>query len=172
MTARPKVLTMRRKYEADESYWLVRRWRSGGYHLQLSLHKVTLFLTWGRIPKAWELSFLARMSELEGEGLAFNDVLLSTLPKFLGVDTSEVLRSWVGGKARGKPDQFVRTIHWMFGASARSVLDNIASLADAQDILESSAPRIAAYQSLVEAIKELDASTMSVSQLGASKRGM
>jgi signal transduction histidine kinase len=169
---RPAFLRLRRKYEIDESYWLVRRWRSFLLRAVPALHRAALSfshralltlrisflsLKWGRVPRVWELSFIDRMKELEKAGCAFNEVLRSTLPQFFGADPSGVLRSWVGRKARRNPERFARTVSKMFGTSARSILGNIERLADEESLLAVKAPKEPAYKSLLEAIERSDA---------------
>jgi hypothetical protein len=171
-SVRPVFLRFRRKYEVDESYWLVRRWRSFSHRAVpalrrsalsfsrgalLTLRRAGLFVKWGRVPKTWELSFLDRMKELEGAGCTFDEVLRSTLPQFLGEDPSGVLRSWIGKKARHNPERFARTISKMFGTSARSILGNIERLANEESLLAVNAPQKPPYQSMLEAIQRSDA---------------
>jgi len=175
---RPAFLRLRRKYEVDESYWLVRRWHSfsrgalitlRGAVLSFSrgalitLRGAVLLFKWGRIPKTWELSFVDRMKQLEKAGCTFDEVLRSTLPQFLGEDPSGVLRSWIGKKARRNPERFARTISKMFGTSARSILGNIEKLADEQSLLAVKASREPPYQAMLEAIQRSDAA-MAIAQ--------
>jgi hypothetical protein len=151
---------MRRKYEVDESYWLVRRARSFARRALFTLRRAALTLKWGRIPKTWELSFVDRMRELERDGLTFNEVLSSTLPKLMGEDTSYVLRKWVGRRARCNPEGFARNIFEMFGASSRNVLTSLDKLVDKRSLLEAKAPKEPPIQSLLEAIQRTDAAMM------------
>ena len=157
MKAQPSFPKMRRRYEVDESYWLVRRSRSFSRRTLFTLRRTALTFKWGRIPKIWELSFVDRMRELEKVGLTFDEILQSTLPQFLGVDPSHVLRTWVGSKARCDPERFARSVSEMFGASARNVLTSINKLVDEVSLLEAKAPKEPPYQSLLEAIKRVDA---------------
>lgn len=154
---------MRRKYEVDESYWLVRFARSFLCRALFTLRRAALTLKWGRVPETWELLFIDRMGELEKVGLTFDEILQSTLPQFLGEDTSDVLSSWIGAKARCSPERFARSISEMFGASARNVLGNIDILIDEVSLLEKKAPEEPPYQSLLEAIQRIDAG-MTVAQ--------
>ena len=157
MKAKPPFLKMKRKYEVDESYWLVRGSRSFSSRALFTLRKAALTLKWGRVPKTWELLFIDRMRKLEKEGLTFDEILQSTLPQFLGEDTSHVLRSWIGWKANCSPELFAKSISGMFGASARDVLGNVDMLVDEVSLLDKKAPRELAYQSLLDAIQTADA---------------
>jgi hypothetical protein len=118
-----------------------------------ALRRAVLTFKWGRIPKTWELSFVDRMRELEEAGLTFDEILHSTLPQLIGDDTSEILRTWIGSKARCNPERFARSISKMFGASARSVLSGIKRLADEESLLKKEAPRESPVLSLLEAIR-------------------
>lgn len=169
MKTKPPLLKMRRKYEVDESYWLVRGSRSFSRRALFTLRRAVLTLKWGRVPKTWELLFIDRMRELERVGLTFEEVLQSTLPQFIGEDTSHVLRSWIGSRARCCPERFTRSISEMFGASARDVLGNIDMLADEASLLEKKAPEEPPYQSLLDAIQRIDAG-MTVAQPIKSQR--
>jgi hypothetical protein len=151
---------MRRKYEVDESYWLVRRSRSFPRRFLFALRRVALTFRWGRVPKTWELSFIDRMKELENVGLTFDEVLRSTLPQLFGEDPSHVLRFCIGRKARCNPERFARTISKMFGASARSFLGSIEMLANEKSMLEKKAPQEPPIQSLLEALQRIDAAVM------------
>ena len=148
---------MSRKYEVDESYWLVRRSRSFSRRTLFTLRRTALTFKWGRIPKIWELSFVDRMRELEKEGLPFKEVLRSTLPKLFGVDPSHVLRTWVGRKARCDPEYFARNISEMFGASARNVLISFDVLVDKKSLLEAKVPKEPPVQSLLVAMQRMNA---------------
>ena len=141
----------------DESYWLVRRLRSFPRRFFFVLRRAALTLKWGRVPRTWELSFVDRMRELEEKGVAFQEVLRSTLPQLFGEDTSEILRTWVGRKARCNPERFARSISKMFGASARSVLYSLEKLTDEESLLKKKVPREPPYQSLLEAIQRSEA---------------
>ncbi|MGP8057558.1 MAG: hypothetical protein ACLP9K_08195 [Nitrososphaerales archaeon] len=97
------------------------------------------------------------MRELEKRGLPFDQVLRSTLPKLFGVDPSQVLRTWVGGKARRNPECFVRSVSEMFGASARHVLGSLDMLVDEKSLLEAKVPREPPVQSLLVAMQKAEA---------------
>lgn len=152
MKAQPPFLKMSRKYEVDESYWLVRHSRSFSRHALFTLRRAALTFKWGRVPKTWELSFIDMMRELEKTGLTFDEILQSTLPQFLGEDPSQVLRSWVGRKARCNSEWFARSVSEMFGASARSVLASIEMLVDEKSLLEAKVPKEPPIQSLLVAM--------------------
>jgi hypothetical protein len=115
-----------------------------------------LTLKWGRAPNAWELSFIDRMKALQKAGLTFDEILRSSLPQIFGEDTSEVLRSWIGNKARNNPERFARTIAKMFGASARSVVVSVDRLTDEARLFETKTPREPPYKSMLEAIQRAD----------------
>jgi hypothetical protein len=157
MTARPPFLKMKRKYEVDESYWLVRESRSTSRRALLTLRRAALFFKWGRVPEIWELSFIDRMRKLQRAGVAFDEVLRSTLPEIFGEDTSLVLRTWVGRKARRNPERFTRSISEMFGASSRNVLGSVDSLVDEASLLQKKVPREPPIQCLLDAIQRADA---------------
>jgi hypothetical protein len=163
--ARPPLPKMRRRYEVDESYWLVRRSRSFPRRALFTLRRAALTLKWGRIPNTWELSFIDRMKELENVGLTFDEVLRSTLPQLFGDDPSHVLRFCIGRKARCNAELFTRTISKMFGSSARSVLSSMEMLSDEVSLLEKNTPREPPYQSLLDAIERSE-ENMTVAQPG------
>ena len=148
---------MRKRYGVDESYKLVWTSRSFSRQALFTLRRAALTFKWGRVPKVWELSFVDRMRELEKEGLTFNEVLRSTLPKLFGIDPSYVLRTWVGRKARCNPEQFTRNISEMFGASARSVLISLDILIDKQSLLEAKVPKEPPVQSLLVTMQRANA---------------
>jgi hypothetical protein len=152
----PPRLKLRRKYEVDDSYWLVIRWRFFWYQVPPVLRKIAFTLKWRRIPKAWELSFIDRMIDLEKAGLTFDEILRATLPHLFGEDPSHVLRSWVGKRGRDNPERFARTISKMFGASAQGVLGSIDTLTDKESLLSEKVPQEPPYKSLVEAIQRAD----------------
>jgi hypothetical protein len=127
-----------------------------------ALRRVALSFKWGRIPKTWELSFIDKMREFEEAGLTFDEVLCSTLPQLIGEDTSEILRTWVGRKARCNPERFARSISKMFGASARSVLCSLERLSNEESLLKKKVPREPPYQSLLEAIRRSEAGMTAV----------
>ncbi len=101
--------------------------------------------------------FIDRMRELEKRGLPFNAVLRSTLPKLFGVDPSDVLRTWVGKKARRDPEYFVRSVSKMFGASARHVLGSLEMLVDERSLRAAKSPREPPVQALLVAIQKAEA---------------
>lgn len=127
------------------------------------LRRAALFFKWGRVPKVWELSFIDRMKELEETGLTFDEVIHSTLPQLLGEDPSQVLRFWIGRKARRNPERFTRSVSEMFGSSARSVFGGIELLSVEMNLFETNVPQEPPYQSLLDAIQRSDAA-MTVAQ--------
>ncbi len=108
----------------------------------------------------WELSFIDRMRQLEKEGLPFNEVLRATLPKLIGADTSHVLRTWVGRRARHNPEYFTRSISDMFGPSARNVLISLDILVNKQSLLEAKIPKEPPVQSLLVAMQRASTGIM------------
>ena len=131
--------------------------------MNVTLRRAALFFKWGRVPKAWELSFIDRMKELEKVGLTFDEVLRSVLPQLFGEDPSRVLRFCMGRKARCNPVRFAKATSKMFGSSARSVLASMEMLSDEVSMLEKKVPKEPPYQSLLEAIQRSDAA-MTVAQ--------
>jgi hypothetical protein len=97
------------------------------------------------------------MKGLEKKGLAFDEILRSTLPQIFGEDTSHVLRIWVGRKARNNPERFARTISKMFGPSAHNVVVGIDRLTDEASLFAKKAHKEPPYQSLLDAIQKSDA---------------
>jgi len=156
MKARPPIPRLKRKYEVDESYWLVQRSRGFFRDALFTLRRVALTIKWGRVPKKWELTFIDRMRELEKAGLTFNEILGATLPQIFGDDTSEVLRAWIGRKARTNPERFARSVSKMFGASARNVLGSVDSLTDETSLFRKKIPEDPPYKSLLDAIRKSD----------------
>lgn len=140
----------------DESYWLVRSFRTFVRQVPPTLRIIALTIKWRRVPNPWELSFIDRMRGLEKAGLTFDEILRSALPQLMGEDPSQVLRSWIGKKARTNPEQFARSMSKMFGASARSVLVSINKLADEESLLEKKVPQEPPYKSLLDAIRRAD----------------
>ena len=171
---------LRRKYEVDESHWLVVRSRAfirraltelGAFRRRafFELRRAALAPKWGRVPRAWELSFIDRMRDVQKKGLSFDEVLRSTLPNLFGEDGSHVLRTWVGKKGRNDPERFARTVSHMFGASARDVLGSVDSLTDENSMLEEKAPQEPPYRSLLEAIQRSDAAAGMAAEATASQ---
>jgi len=118
-------LKLRRKYEADDSYRIVR-------FLRPKIVKARIILQWRGFPKDYELSFAMKMDELGRQGIQFSEVLREVLPQIIGDDTSEILRRWVGRSARKSPIAFVKAVNRMFGGSGRSILTSIESLANGE----------------------------------------
>jgi len=167
MKARPPIPRFKRKYEIDESHWLVRRGRGFSHDALFSLRRVVLTLKWKRVPTLWEISFIDRMRELQKAGLTFDEILRATLPQIFGDDTSEVLRTWIGRKARTNPERFARSVSKMFGASARNVLGSVDSLTDEASLFAKRVPQEPAYKSLLDAINRSD-EAMAIKQLSDS----
>ena len=161
---------MRRKYEVDESYWLVRRGRSFARSAHFTLRRAALTLKWRRVPEVWELSFIDRMRELAKAGITFDEVLRSTLPQIFGEDTSEVLRTWIGRRSTACPERFARSVSKMFGASARNVLGSVDSLTDEASLFEKRAPKEPPLKSLLDAIRKSDAMMPAPQPLAPNQR--
>src|SRR5713101_6411048 len=51
-------------------------WRSFAHQGQM----IVWFFQWRRIPKSWEISFVAKMKSMEARGIKFQDVLKKNLP--------------------------------------------------------------------------------------------
>ena len=171
---KPKLLTPKRKYEVDDSKWLVKfgraRWKeikplagkfgrfalATGRGLFHQVQKVVWFVQWGRMPKAWELSFVIKMKSIEARGIAFQDVLKTNLPSLFGDDTAEVFLRWVGKKARTQPKRFAKTATAMFGNSAKQIITSLERLADPDKMLETRKEVEPPFQSLIEAIQRAD----------------
>ena len=152
----PKIPKLRRKYEIDESQWIVRYWRPKLTRVGHGMWSIVLFVQWGRLPKSWEISFIAKMRGIEERGLTFDEVLRATLPSLVGEAPTEILRAWIGRKAWRKPDQFAKTMAKMFGTSSKSILTGVSELVDPDGMLEMKRPREPPYQSLIEAIQRSD----------------
>jgi len=172
---KPKFLTPRRKYEVDESKWLVRfgrtQWkalkplayrairigRAGAKALHQGGRKVVLFIQWRRMPKDWELSFVTKMRSMEALGIPFPEVLKTNLPSLFGEDTSLVLMRWVGRKSRIQPKHFVKSIEDMFGKSAKVIITTLEGQADPDKMLEVRVEAEPPFQSFIDAIQQADA---------------
>ena len=189
----PKFLTLRRKYEIDESMGLVKFSRahfgvlimigirmtaygrtaeaavvpqsrklvsfghSAGQTLVREASKPVLFLQWGRVPKDWELSFVAKMKSAESQGIPFTQVLQADLPLVLGEVPSDVLLRWVGRRARSQPKQFVKIVGKMFGPSGKRIITGLEGRLDPEKLLEVEKDPDEPFQSLIEAIQRADA---------------
>jgi len=179
----PKFLAPRRKYEVDESMLLVKIARSKllpplnparralapvekglmifGHYFSVTLghqmHNVILLIQWGRVPKAWELSFVSKMKEAESQGIPFTEVLQTSLPMVLGEAPSEVLLRWVGRKARSQPKHFAKAVSKMFGPSGRRIITGIEDRFSPQDMLATDEEPEEPFQALIDAIEKSDA---------------
>jgi hypothetical protein len=154
---KPRFLTPRRKYQVDESMWLVKFGRPKVEMLMRQGQKVVLFVQWRRMPKSWELSFVTKMKIIEAEGITFREVLKTHLPTLFGEAPTEVLLRWIGKRARTQPKRFVKTVADMFGNSAKAIITGLESLADPDEMLEAHKPEEPPFQSLIEAIQQADA---------------
>jgi hypothetical protein len=154
---KPRFLTPRRRYEVNESMQLVQFGRAKLSATLRFLEKVVLFIEWGRVPRQWEVSFVAKMKSMEAKGISFPDVLRTYLPTVYGDAPSEVLFNWVGRKARHQPKAFVQAVSKMFGPSAKSIVGKLENVADPEAMLEARRPAELPFQSLVDAINQHEA---------------
>ena len=181
----PKALVPRRKYEVDESMWLVKFGRAqlamldkrgaqlmgvqdsafaslSNKKLSLSaniarqMSKPALFFSWRRIPKDWELNFVDSMKEMEAQGIPFFEVLSTELPSVIGDAPSEVLLRWVGRGGRSQPKRFLNAVHKMFGKSSRRIVVGLVNQLDPQKMLDSRKAPEEPFQSVIDAINEAD----------------
>ena len=116
-----------------------------------------LYLQWHRMPKDWELSFVAKMKSAEARGIPFTEVLQTDLPLILGQVPSDVLLRWVGKRARSQPKRFANTINEMFGKSGKKIIVGIQDALDPDKMLEVQEPTEEKFQSLIDAIQQADA---------------
>lgn len=171
----PRFLVPRRKYEVDESMWLVkfgrpkatlvlkraREFTPLARSVQRVLvrqgQKTVLFIQWRRMPKEWELSFVSRMKSMQSRGIAFPVILNTSLPSVIGDGPSEVLLRWVGSKARSQPKQFVKVVDKMFGPSGKRIITGLEHDLDPQEMLGAHGEPEEPFQSLIDAIQRVDA---------------
>jgi hypothetical protein len=164
----------RRRYEVDESMWLVKVGRSraktltrwGVVFLRLGVgakkkaagegHKFILVLQWGRMPKPWELSFVAKMRSAEALGLSFPEILRTDLPSVIGEGPSEVLLRWIGSEGRSQPKRFVKAVADNFGSSGRPIITGLERVLDPERLLDSHKTMESEFQGLIDAIREAD----------------
>ena len=121
------------------------------------LPKVILLFQWGRLPKSWELSFVAKMKEAETQGIPFPEVLQTNLPMLLGEAPSEVLLRWVGKKARSQPKHFAKVVAKMFGPSGRRIITGLENKFSPADMLQTHEEPEEPFQALFDAIERSDA---------------
>ena len=119
--------------------------------------KPILYLQWHRMPKDWELSFVAKMKIAEGRGIPFTEVLQTNLPLVLGQVPSDVLLRWVGKRARSQPKRFANVINEMFGKSGKKIIVGIQDVLDPEKMLEVEERPEEKFQSLIDAIQQADA---------------
>ena len=115
--------------------------------------RMVLFIHWGRMPKQWELSFVAQMKSLESMGIPFPEVLDTYLPSVLGEVPSDVLVRWVGKKARSQPKRFVKTVGKMFGPSGKRIITSLEGRLDPEKMLEPEVADDEPFQSMIDAIQ-------------------
>ncbi|HEY6282489.1 MAG TPA: hypothetical protein VIW22_01030 [Nitrososphaerales archaeon] len=200
---KPGFLNLKRKYEVDESSWLVQHgrpmakklfrgglpilktliiggvvvlrfgfqelrpifhqgsrvsgaFRSAGRAFAHEGQMLVWFFQWRRFPKAWEISFVAKMKSMEARGIPFQQVLKSNLPLLFGDAPSEVLLRWMGRKNRTQPKRFAKAAAKMFGKSAKSIITGLENLANPDKMLEVHQEAEPPFQSLIEAIQRAD----------------
>jgi hypothetical protein len=148
----PAALKLRRKYEVDESHWLVQYYRRTMKWLRPRAQQMWIVIQWRGLPKDHEVAFVMRMKELEAKGLTFEEVIRSTTPKVFGEVPGQVLLRWIGKKARHSPMDFVKALRRMFGKSSGPALQALQSFVDAEGLLDAKKPYVPANQYLVEAM--------------------
>ena len=121
--------------------------------------RMVLVFQWGRVPKSWELSFVAKMKEAESQGIPFPEVLQTNLPLVLGEAPSEVLLRWVGRKARSQPKSFAKVVAKMFGPSGKRIITGLEYNFSPQDMLQINEEPEEPFQALIDAIEKADAGT-------------
>ena len=200
---KPGFLNLKRKYEVDESSWLVQHGRpmlkitfrvglpilkmmiiggvvvlrfgfqgirpifrqapkvsvalrSAGRAFAHKGQMLVWFFQWRRFPKAWEISFVAKMMSMEARGIPFQQILKSNLPLLFGDAPSEVLLRWMGRRNRTQPKRFAKAAAKMFGKSAKQIITGLENLADPDKMLEVHQEAEPPFQSLIEAIQRAD----------------
>ena len=116
-----------------------------------------LLFQWGRMPRPWELSFVAKMKEAESQGIPFPEVLQTNLPMVLGEAPSEVLLRWVGRKGRSQPKGFAKVVAKMFGPSGKRIITGLEDRFSPQDMLQTHEKPEEPFQALIDAIEKSDA---------------
>jgi hypothetical protein len=170
----PRILTPRRKYEVNESMWLVKfgrpkiatilRWgrslmpiaRSVRRSVASGGRKTVLFLQWRRMPKDWELSFVTKMKTTESQGIPFPEVLHANLPSVIGDAPSEVLLRWVGKKGRSQPKRFVKAVAETFGPSGKPIIVGLEHVLNPEEMLQAHRAPEEPFKSLIDAIQRAD----------------
>lgn len=117
--------------------------------------KLRMIARFRGFPKSYESSFVLKMDKFEREGIAFIEVLRDTTPKLFGEGPAEVLRRWIGSKARRNPVKFAKTMSKMFGASAKPVLDSLQALADDKAMIAAKVEEVPPAQYLLERMASL-----------------
>jgi len=131
------------------------RYPSIGGWARPKYEKLHLIARFRGFPKSYEASFVLKMDRFEQEGIAFLEVLRDTTPKLFGEGPAEVLRRWIGSKARRNPVKFAKTISKMFGSSAKPVLDSLQALADDRAMLAAKVEEVPPVQYLLERMASL-----------------
>ena len=119
--------------------------------------KPVLYFQWHRMPKDWELSFVAKMKSAESRGIPFTEVLQTDLPLVLGQVPSDVLLRWVGRRGRSQPKRFVNTINEMFGKSGKKIIVGLQDALDPEKMLIVEEQPEEKFQSVIDAIQQADA---------------
>lgn len=181
----PKALLLKRRYQVDESMWIVKFGRpkvrvlimvgrraysvgksgtavlapiggAGKRALVRGGRKTVLFFQWGRVPAEWELYFVSRMKSLEARGVTLQEILRFNLPLVIGEAPAEVLLRQIGRKARSQPKAFASTVNQMFGHSGKKLVVGLNSL-DLEAWLEDRNRVDEPWKSVVDAIQQADA---------------
>jgi len=119
--------------------------------------KPILYFQWHRMPKDWELSFVAKMKSAESRGIPFTEVLQTDLPLVLGQVPSDVLLRWVGRRGRSQPKRFVNTINDIFGKSGKKIIVGLQNALDPEKMLQVEEQPEEKFQSVIDAIQQADA---------------
>lgn len=135
---------------------VVGAFRAAGRSFAHQGQMIVWFFQWRRMPKSWEISFVAKMKSMEARGIKFQDVLKRNLPVLFGDAPSEVLLRWMGRSNRTQPKRFAKAASKMFGKSAKSIITGLENLADPIKMLEVHQEAEPPFQSLIEAIQRAD----------------
>jgi hypothetical protein len=178
----PKFLAPKRRYEVDESMWLVKFGRSeakvfvrwGMKFVRLAVrakaraaeggHELILVLQWGRMPKDWELSFVAKMKSTQARGISFPEILRTDLPSIIGEGPSEVLLRWIGKEGRSQPKRFVKAVSDNFGSSGKPIITGLERVLDPEKFVDSHKSIEDEFQGLIAAIREADEAKLKLTQ--------
>ena len=121
------------------------------------LRKPVLYFQWGRMPKAWELSFVSKMKSVESLGIPFPEVLQTDLPLVMGEAPAGVLLRWIGRRARSDPKTFAKAVSGMFGTSGKRIITGLEAALNPEKMLDSHKEPEEPFQSVIDAIQKADA---------------